>query len=115
MRKVLIPGIILFVGTGLLLAGCSMLNGTKIGSVINQALRQPTSTSVQNVIEATPTDAYAGVNQGAADANQALNDLQSTLQAEDISDPGSLTDQSLNDTAQGVNSLLQTVIVEPTP
>jgi hypothetical protein len=76
---------------------------------------QQGSTSSQNLIQATPTDPYASINQGAADADQELNDLQSILQAVDVTDPASSTDQSLNDTAQGLNDILQTVQAEPTP
>jgi hypothetical protein len=126
MKKLLLRGIVLFLGTGLLLAGCSILNGTNNGTDSGQTLNQPTSlssqpqdqqgsTSSQNLIQETPTDLYASINQRAADADQELNDLQSTLQAVDVTDPASSTDQSLNDTAQGLNDILQTVQTEPTP
>jgi hypothetical protein len=123
----LLLGFVLFLGTGLLLAGCSILNGTNNGIDCGQTLNQPTSLSSQpqdqqgstfsqNLIQATPTDPYASINQGAADdADQELNDLQSTLQAVDVTDPASSTDQSLNGTAQGLNDILQTVQAEPTP
>lgn len=126
MKKRLLPGIVMFLVTGLLLAGCSILNGTKIGTILGQRLNQPPSASSQpqaqagstsnpDLNQSTPTDPYAGINQGAAEANQSLDDLQSTLQAEDVSTPSSSTDQSLNNTAQDLNNLLQAVQAEPTP
>lgn len=126
MNKVSFLATVMFLGTGLLLAGCSILNGTKLGTSLGQTLKQPTSASSQaqgqagstsnpDLLQATPTDAFASINQGAADADQTLNDLQSTLQAEDVSGPSSSTDPGLNTTAQDLNNLLQTVQVEPTP
>jgi hypothetical protein len=49
------------------------------------------------------------------DMDQILNNLQSTLQAVDVSTPGSTGDQSLNDAEQSLNNLLQTIQAEPTP
>ena len=126
MNKALLPGIVIFLGMGLLLAGCSILNGIKVGTTLSQPLNQVTTasgqppeqggpTSSQNLIQPTPTDPFADINQGAADADQVLNDLQSTLQAVDVSTPSSSTDPSLNTTALGLNNLLQTVQIEPTP
>jgi hypothetical protein len=123
MKKAFLFGLVILVGTGLLLPGCSSIKVTNSGQAplaSNQPQTQPTPASVQAPAQATPTG--AGLNQSAADADQALNDLQSTLQAIDVSTPSSTGDQSMNDVNQSannadqsLNNLQQTVQSEATP
>jgi hypothetical protein len=134
LKKVFLFGLVILIGTGLLLSGCSSITGTNSGqlpltssqpqtqpaSASSQSQAQPTSASAQAL--AQPTQTGTILDQSASDADQALNDMQSTLQSIDISTPASTGDQSMNDVNQslnnadqGLNSLQQTVQNEPTP
>ncbi len=134
MKKAFLFGLVILVGTSLLLAGCSSINGTNSGQpqaqptlASSQAQTQaplaqtlPSSTPDQALAQTTPTGVV--LDQSANDADQALNDMRSTLQSIDISTPASTGDQSMNgvsqsanDADQSLNSLQQTVHNEPTP
>jgi hypothetical protein len=134
MKKAFLFGLVILVGTGLLLPGCSSIKGTNSGVppltssqpqtqptlASSQPQTQPTPASGQVLAQSSPTG--ADLDQSAADADQALNDLQSTLQAIDVSTPSSTGDQSLNDVNQSandadqsLNNLQQTVQSAATP
>ena len=134
MKKAFLYGLVILVGAGLLLPGCSSIKVTNSGQppltssqpqsqatpASNQSPAQATPASVQALAQPTPTG--ADLDQSAAEAGQALNDLQSTLQAIDVSTPSSTGDQSMNDVNQSandadqsLNNLQQTVQSEATP
>jgi hypothetical protein len=123
MKKVFLFGVVILVGTGLLLPGCSSIKGTNSGQAplpSSQPQTQPTPASDQTLAQPTPPG--AGFDQSAAEADQALNDLQSTLQAIDVSTPASSGGQSMNDinqsandADQSLNNLQQTFQSEATP
>ncbi|MGD0879487.1 MAG: hypothetical protein ABSA01_15255 [Anaerolineales bacterium] len=134
MKKAFHYGLVILVGTGLLLPGCSSIHGTNSGQPplpssqpqaqpslkSNQPQTQPTPASGQALAQPTPTG--AGLDQSANDADQTLNNMQSTLQAIDVSTPASIGDQSTNDVNQSandadqnMNNLQRTVQSEATP
>ncbi len=134
MNKAFQFGLVILAGTGLILSGCSYINGTNSGQpLLTSSLpqTQPTPASVEapaqptpvsNQALAQPTPTGPSLDQSAADADQALNDLQSTLQAIDVSTPSSTGDQRMNDVDQSannadqsLNNLQQTVQSEATP
>jgi len=110
MKNLFLFGLVILMGAGLLLAGCSSNQGTHSG----QPLTQPMLASKQPQAPSPLAGSNTSIDASAAAADQALNDQQSTLQAEEASTPGS-SDQSLNDADQSLNDLLQTIQAEPTP
>ncbi|MGD0877018.1 MAG: hypothetical protein ABSA01_02580 [Anaerolineales bacterium] len=123
MKKAFLFGLVIFVGISLMLSGCSSNNGTNSGQpplTSSQPQAQQTSASNQPQAQSTPTS--AALDQSANDADRALNNMQTTLQAIDVSTPSSTGDQSMNDVNksandadQSLNNLQQTVQSEATP
>jgi uncharacterized membrane protein YdfJ with MMPL/SSD domain len=134
MKKAFLFGLVILVGISLMLSGCSSNNATNSGqsplpssqpqtqqtSASNHPQAQSTPASGQILAQSTPTG--TALDQSANDADQALNNIQTTLQAIDVSTPSSTGDQSMNDVNQSanaadqsLNNFQQTIQSEATP
>ncbi|MGB8212270.1 MAG: hypothetical protein WCE68_01810 [Anaerolineales bacterium] len=107
MQRAFLVALVLLIGISLLLSGCSSYSRTN--SAGPQA--QPAAASG----EVQPTPSGSSLDQSVDAADQALNDLQSTLQSMDIPTPASTGDPDLDSAGQGLNGLQQTLQAEPAP
>jgi hypothetical protein len=121
----------LLLGISLLLSGCLLRNrinpgisATQPAIPSNPPLTQSTQTSAQvqampvppsTQVQAQPTPRGPGLDESVAGLDQALKDLQSTLQAAVVPTPASSVDLNVNSADPDLDSLQQALQAEPAP